>query len=131
MSDKEMKKPIEKEVTTTEEKTTKVEEKKVDNDTLFNVGDTIRVDYKIIEGSKERLQPFNGIVIGKKGSDISKTFIIRRICADGVFCERILPVYSPKIANIEVLKRGKVRRAKLYYLRNKIGKKAYKIKEKK
>jgi large subunit ribosomal protein L19 len=96
----------------------------------FGVGDTIRVSYKIIEGDKIRTQPFQGIVISKKGSDVSKTFTVRKIGADGVGVERIFPLHSPNIEKIKVVKRGKVRRAKLYYLRDRIGRKATRIKEK-
>ena len=97
----------------------------------FNVGDTVRVMYKIIEGGKERIQPFEGIVIGKKGEQVSKTFTVRRIGANGVGVERIFPVYSPNINDIQVVKKGHVRRAKLYYLRGKVGKAATKVKDKK
>ena len=96
----------------------------------FNVGDTIRIFYKIIEGDKLRTQPYEGIVISIKGSDVSKTFTVRRIGADGVGIERIFPFHSPNIDNIKLIKKGRVRRAKLYYLRNKIGRAAMKIKEK-
>jgi large subunit ribosomal protein L19 len=103
----------------------------LDLNTTFNVGDTVRVMYKIIEGGKERIQPFEGIVIGKKGESVSKTFTVRRIGAGGIGVERIFPVYSPNIADIQVVKAGQVRRAKLYYLRGKLGKAATKVKEKK
>lgn len=95
----------------------------------FRVGDTIRVSYKIIEGDKIRFQPFQGIVISKKGSDVSKTFTVRKIGADGIGVERIFPLHSPNIEKVKVVKRGKVRRAKLYYLRDRIGRKATRIKE--
>jgi large subunit ribosomal protein L19 len=95
----------------------------------FRVGDTIRVSYKIIEGDKVRTQPFQGIVISKKGSDVSKTFTVRKIGADGIGVERIFPLHSPNIEKINVVKSGKVRRAKLYYLRDRIGRKATRIKE--
>jgi large subunit ribosomal protein L19 len=95
----------------------------------FRVGDTIRVSYKIIEGEKIRSQPFQGIVISKKGSDVSKTFTVRKIGADGIGVERIFPLHSPNIEKVDVVKRGKVRRAKLYYLRDRIGRKATRIKE--
>ncbi len=97
----------------------------------FRTGDTIRILYKIIEGDKTRLQPFEGIVIAMKGAGISKTFTVRRIGADNVGVERIFPLFSPNITKIEVKKRGKVRRSKLYYLRNKVGRAAFRIKEKK
>lgn len=96
----------------------------------FYPGDTISVYVKVIEGDKERLQQFKGIVMGIKGSGISKTFRVRKI-SNGVGVERIFPLHSPRIAKIEVLKHGSVRRAKLYYLRNLTGKAATKIKEKK
>lgn len=97
----------------------------------FRPGDTIRVHYKIIEGSKERIQPYEGIVISKKGSDVSKTFTVRRLGADNVGVERIFPLFSPNIEKIEVLKLGKVRRAKLYYLRDRVGRAATRIAERK
>ena len=95
----------------------------------FGPGDNIAVSYKIIEGSKERIQVFRGDVIQINGFGSTKTFTVRKI-SNGVGVERIFPFSSPAIAEIQVLKRGKVRRAKLYYLRNLTGKKA-KIKEKK
>lgn len=109
-----------------------VEEVKKDEERIpdFRVGDTIRVSYKIIEGDKVRTQPYQGIVIAKKGSDVSKTFTVRKIGADGVGVERIFPFLSPNIEKVNVIKRGKVRRAKLYYLRDRVGRKATKIKEK-
>jgi large subunit ribosomal protein L19 len=98
--------------------------------TSFNPGDTIRVHYKIIEGDKARVQPFEGIVISKKGVGVSKTFTVRRIGADNIGVERIFPLFSPNIEKIDVVSYGKVRRAKLYYLRNRIGKAATKVKTK-
>ncbi|MCX6149409.1 MAG: 50S ribosomal protein L19 [Ignavibacteriales bacterium] len=89
----------------------------------FNSGDHIRVHVRVIEGDKERIQPFEGDVISIKGTGISKTFTVRKI-SSGVGVERIFPLYSPKIAKIELLKQGDVRRAKLYYLRNLSGKAA-------
>lgn len=87
----------------------------------FNIGDTIRVYVKILEEEKVRLQPFEGIVIRKRGSGIRSTFTVRRISyGEGV--ERIFPLHSPNIDRIELVKEGKARRAKLYYLRKKIGK---------
>ena len=83
----------------------------------FRVGDTVRVDVKIIEGKRERIQAFEGIVIGRHGSGISETFTVRKM-SYGVGVERIFPVHSPKLANIVVIKKGKVRRAKLNYLRD-------------
>ena len=94
----------------------------------FQVGDTVRVFYKIREGEKTRIQPFEGIVIGIKGSDVSKTFTVRKIGADSIPVERIFPIYSPNISKLKVMKPGKVRRAKLYYLRDKVGRDAVRIK---
>ena len=94
----------------------------------FRPGDTVRVAVKIKEGNKERIQNFEGVVIAIKGTGTGKTFTVRKIGANGVGVERIFPVYSESIAGIEVVKKGKVRRAKLYYLRNKTGKQA-RIKE--
>ncbi len=96
----------------------------------FHVGDTIGVSVNVIEGDKERVQIFKGIVMGIKGSGISKTFRVRKI-SNGVGVERIFPINSPRIAKIEIIKHGSVRRAKLYYLRGLTGKAATKIKEKK
>ena len=89
----------------------------------FNVGDTVLVEVKVVEGDRERVQPFRGVVIRKKGRGPGETFTVRRV-AHGEGVERIFPVQSPLIHKMEVLKRGKVRRAKLYYLRNVKGKKA-------
>lgn len=94
----------------------------------FKAGDTITVTYKIVEGSKERLQSFRGVVIQIKGSGKTKMFTIRKI-SNGVGVERIFPLYSPHIEKIELNKVGVVRRARIYYLRNLTGKKA-RIKEK-
>ena len=85
----------------------------------FNVGDTIKVFFKIVEGTSERVQGFEGIVIAKNNSGIRKTFTVRKI-SYGVGVERIFPLHSPRIEKIEVLRRGKVRRAKLYYLRERL-----------
>ena len=92
----------------------------------FRVGDTVRVDVKIIEGKRERIQAFEGTVIARKGGGVSETFTVRKV-SYGVGVERIFPMHSPKIANIEVVKKGKVRRAKLNILRNVVGQ--YRIKE--
>lgn len=96
--------------------------------TDFNIGDTIRMHVKVVEGDKERLQPFEGVVISRKGSGVRETFMVRKI-SFGVGVERIFPVHSPSIDRIEVIKHGDVRKAKLYYLRDKKGKDA-KVKEK-
>ena len=93
----------------------------------FNVGDTVKVMVKVIEGDRERLQAFEGIVIAKKHGGISETFTVRRV-SFGVGVEKTFPVHSPKVADIQVVRRGKVRRAKLYYLRERTGK-AAKVKE--
>jgi len=89
----------------------------------FRAGDTVRVDVRIVEGSRERIQVFEGVVIKRNGSDISSTFTVRKMSSN-VGVERTFPIHSPKIANIEVVRYGKVRRAKLYYLRNLRGKAA-------
>lgn len=86
----------------------------------FRVGDTVRVDVKIIEGKRERIQAFEGIVMARKGSGISETFTVRKN-SYGVGVERVFPLHSPKLAKITVIRRGKVRRAKLTFLRNMVG----------
>ncbi len=93
-----------------------------------NPGDTVRVMVRVIEGDKERLQPFEGVCIAKKGSGLRETMMVRKV-SGGVGIERIFPLHSPAIAELEVLRRGQVRRAKLYYLRARKGKKA-RLKEK-
>ena len=93
----------------------------------FNVGDTVKVMVKVIEGDRERLQAFEGIVIARKHGGISETFTVRRM-SFGVGVEKTFPIHSPKVADIQVVRRGKVRRAKLYYLRARTGK-AAKVKE--
>ncbi|HPE68654.1 MAG TPA: 50S ribosomal protein L19 [Thermotogota bacterium] len=93
----------------------------------FRVGDTIRVSLKIVEGNKERIQKFEGIVIQKRGGGMGKTFTVRKIGANGVGVEKIFPYHCPSIQNVEVLKKGKVRRAKLFYIRKIVG--VVKIKE--
>ena len=93
----------------------------------FNVGDTIKVHTRVIEGGKERIQIFQGIVIAKRGSGINEAFTVRKISyGEGV--ERVFPLHTPRIAKIEVVNRGKVRRAKLHYLRGRIGKDAMIVK---
>lgn len=105
-----------------------VEEKFRKEVTPFRVGDTVRAFVKVVEGDKERLQPFEGLVIARKGHGVNETFMVRKI-SFGVGVERIFPVHSPSIDRIMVLKRGEVCRAKLYFIRHKKGKDA-KIKEK-
>jgi large subunit ribosomal protein L19 len=101
----------------------------ITNDTIesniaeFKPGDTIRVRYRVIEGNRERIQNFEGLCIQRKGSGISETFTVRKN-SFGVAVERVFPLHSPKIAGIEVVSRGDVRRSKLYYIREKVGKKA-------
>lgn len=92
----------------------------------FRVGDTVRVDVKIIEGKKERIQAFEGIVTSRKGGDQSETFTVRKV-SYGIGVDRIFPIHSPKIAKITVIKKGKVRRAKLNFLKDR--KSGYRIKE--
>ena len=98
------------------------------NPTELKIGDFVRVQFKVIEGSRERIQIFEGTVIGMRGEGLNETFTVRKI-SYGVGVERVFPVHSPKIAGIEVVRHGKIRRAKLYYLRERTGK-AAKIKEK-
>ena len=95
----------------------------------FEIGDTVRVHYKIVEGNKERIQVYEGVVIAIDNKGISKTFTVRKISFD-VGVERIFPVFSPKIAKIEVMRKARIRKAKLYFLRERRGKSA-KLKEKK
>ncbi len=95
--------------------------------TPFRIGDTVRVMVKIVEGTRERIQAFEGTVISKKNGSVRETFTVRRM-SFGVGVERTFPMHSPKIDSIVVVRRGKVRRAKIYYLRNRIGK-ATKVKE--
>ena len=89
----------------------------------FNIGDTVRVFVKVVEGDKERLQAYEGVVTARKNGSIRETFTVRRI-SFGVGVERTFPIHSPRIDHVEVVRRGKVRRAKLYYLRGLSGKKA-------
>src|SRR5574344_63708 len=86
----------------------------------FRVGDTVRVGVRIIEGKKERVQAFEGVVISRKGSGVSETFTVRKM-SSGIGVERIFPVHSPKLDSIEVVRKGKARRAKLYYVRDIVG----------
>ena len=92
----------------------------------FRVGDTVRVGVRIIEGKKERVQAFEGVVISRKGYGVSETFTVRKM-SSGIGVERIFPIHSPKLDSIEVVRKGKARRAKLYYARNIIGQ--WKLKE--
>lgn len=93
----------------------------------FEIGDTVSVGVRIVEGNKERVQPFVGVVIGRRGKGMNESFIVRRIVNnEGV--ERIFPTQSPRIAGVEVVRHGKVRRSKLFYLRNRVGK-ARKLRE--
>jgi large subunit ribosomal protein L19 len=95
----------------------------------FNVGDSVRVHTKVVEGDKERIQIFSGVVIGKRGRGLNETFTVRRISyGEGV--ERIFPVHSPRVDKIEIERHGAVRRAKLTYLRKRLGKGATLVKEK-
>ena len=94
---------------------------------VINVGDTVRVHNKIKEGTRERVQLYEGTVIGKHGGGISETFTVRRI-SYGVGVEKTFPVHSPNVEKVEIVRKGKVRRAKLYYLRDKVGKDS-KVKE--
>ena len=94
----------------------------------MNVGDTVRVHVKIKEGSRERIQVFEGTIIAKKHGGVEQTITVRRL-SYGIGVEKVFPVHSPNIVNVETVRRGKVRRAKLYYLRDRVGK-AAKVKEK-
>lgn len=94
-----------------------------ENKENFSIGDTVKVHFNIIEGATERIQVFEGLVIAKKNDGIRKTFTVRKM-SYGVGVERIFPLHSPKIQKIEVTRRGRVRRAKLYYIRKRVGKAA-------
>ena len=105
-----------------------IEKEQLRNDlTSFNVGDTVRVSVKVKEGEKERIQAYEGVVIAKKGTSVRETFTVRRV-SFGIGVERTFPLHSPRIDKILVVRKGKVRRAKIYYLRNLSGK-AAKVKE--
>ena len=99
-----------------------------DNIPDFGAGDTVKVHVRVVEGGRERVQVFEGVVIARSGSGVRETFTVRKV-AFGVGVERIFPVHAPIVAKIEVARRGDVRRAKLYYLRDRVGK-ATRIKEK-
>ncbi|MEQ2368491.1 50S ribosomal protein L19 [Adlercreutzia equolifaciens] len=106
-----------------------IEQQQIKQDLLeFHVGDNVKVHYRITEGNRERIQVFQGDVIRRQGESVRETFTVRKI-SFSIGVERTFPVHSPKIEKIEVTRKGDVRRAKLYYLRNKVGK-AAKIKEK-
>ena len=94
----------------------------------FNIGDTVRIMVRVVEGTKEREQAFQGVVIKQKGSGAGETFTVRKV-SSGIGVERVFPMHSPNIKSVKVVRRGKVRRAKLYYLRDRIGK-AARIREK-
>jgi large subunit ribosomal protein L19 len=96
---------------------------------VFRAGDTLRINVRVVEGEKERLQAFEGVCIARRGGGVSETFTVRKV-SNGVGVERIFPVHSPMISEITVVRRGRVRRAKLYYLRHLTGK-ATRIREKK
>jgi len=106
----------------------KIEQEQLKTDIAsFNVGDTVKVHCRVVEGGKERIQIFEGLVIARKGSGINAAFTVRKISyGEGV--ERVFPVHTPRIAKIEVTNRGKVRRAKLHYLRDRVGKRALLVK---
>lgn len=87
----------------------------------FRPGDTVRVHFKVVEGGRERVQAFEGVVVARRGGGLRETVTVRRI-SHGVGVERIFPLHSPRLERIEVVRRGRVRRAKLYYLREKVGK---------
>lgn len=106
----------------------KIEQEQLKDDvTPFNVGDTVKVHCRVREGDKERIQIFAGLVIAKGGAGVNAAFTVRKISyGEGV--ERVFPIHSPRIAQIEVASRGKVRRAKLHYLRDRVGKRALLVK---
>jgi large subunit ribosomal protein L19 len=105
----------------------KIEQEQLNDVADFNVGDTVKVHTRVVEGGKERIQLFQGLCIGRKGSGVNASFTIRKI-SYGVGVERVFPVHTPRIAKVEVTARGKVRRAKLNYLRDRVGKSALKVK---
>ncbi len=101
--------------------------KEADKTPKFEIGDTVRVSVNIREGDRERIQMFEGTVIARRGSGIAETFTVRRL-SYGVGVERVFPVHSPNVVAVETVRKGRVRRSKLYYLRNRVGK-AAKVKE--
>jgi large subunit ribosomal protein L19 len=105
----------------------KVEAKYIEEKTEVNVGDRIKAILKVIEGQKERLQTFEGVVIGIKGNGINKNITVRKI-SYGVGVERVIPLASRRLHSIEIVRKGKVRRSKLFYLRERVGKAALKVK---
>lgn len=106
----------------------KIEQEQLKQDVAeFNVGDSVKVHTRVVEGGKERLQVFAGLVIAKRGTGVNASFTVRKISyGEGV--ERVFPVHTPRIAKIEVVTKGKVRRAKLHYLRGRVGKRALLVK---
>jgi len=107
-----------------------IEKEQLRNDiTSFNIGDTVRVMVKVKEGDEERIQAYEGVVIAKKGTSVRETFTVRRV-SFGIGVERTFPLHSPRIDRVDVVRKGKVRRAKIYYIRNLSGK-AAKVKEEK
>lgn len=106
----------------------KIEQEQLKQDLApFNIGDTVKVHTRVVEGGKERVQIFAGIVIARRGTSVNTSFTVRKISyGEGV--ERVFPLHSPRIAKIEVSNRGKVRRAKLHYLRGRVGKRALLVK---
>lgn len=105
----------------------KINEKQIRNDVPeFRVGDTVRVDVKIIEGKRERIQAFEGVVVARRGGSVYETFTVRKM-SSGIGVERTFPIHSPKVAAITVIRKGKVRRAKLNFLKGMVG--SYRIKE--
>ena len=106
----------------------KIEQEQLKTDVAdFNVGDTVKVHTRVVEGGKERVQIFAGIVIARRGTSVNASFTVRKISyGEGV--ERVFPLHTPRISKIEVVSKGKVRRAKLHYLRSRVGKKAMQVK---
>ncbi|TVR72495.1 MAG: 50S ribosomal protein L19 [Sphaerobacteraceae bacterium] len=90
----------------------------------FGPGDNVRVHYRVVEGTRERIQPYEGVVIRRRGGGINENFTVRRIASHGIGVERTFPIHSPRIDRIEVLRHGRVRRARLYYLRGRTGRAA-------